>query len=180
MASCRTIVIAGIVLILLACSYVSTADVLTGYVSLTWDRPDLTASPGEKLILLGTIKNTSNVTIGVPGQPGALFGRSPVFLKGNALITLDTDPVPTWAWPDILHPGNAWQGTVCTLTVPLSSATGAYMCRVTVSYSEPTYTYFYQTNNAWFNLNVIPEPSTLLALLSGLAGLGGMARRRKS
>jgi hypothetical protein len=133
--------------------------------------PDLTfqSGPGPVFEFYETVTNTGSDTV-------YLNGDDPVLGAG---LSLDDSPFNTNPSFWVLAPGDFYTGLLFTVTAPsyVEGASNLYTGSFTIlggadnSAGDPLAT-------VNFDIQVTPEPSSLVLLLTGMAGLAGTLRRR--
>ena len=160
---------------LLLASAAAKADTLT----LTLDAPFQTG-PSTSFTFTGTIAYTNTDSINDGGVTEYLNGDA---FSVDAPATLDDSAFFTNA-PLSMKPGDSWSGTLFTVSTPnyidapppADFYTGSFSI---VGGSSPTDdSDVLATSN--FNVQVTPEPTSMLLLATGLAGLLGAKKLRKA
>jgi hypothetical protein len=138
--------------------------------------PDQNAVAGDVVELDATIINLDPVN--------SLYLNSDNVAHLDASLTWDDTAFGNISWPlsPAGDPGDSYTGALFDVTVPLGTANGTYGGEYQVfggSSSDASDLLADQD----FTINVggaspVPEPSSLLLLLSGMAGLAGTLRRR--
>jgi hypothetical protein len=117
---------------------------------------------------------------------------NPLYLNGDSMaslaLPLTYDDTAFWAIPYPLSPagdpGNSYAGALFDVTVPLGTAAGTYVGEYQVLggsdedasdlLGDEDFTVTVESSA----VSAVPEPSSLLLLLSGMAGVAGTLRRR--
>jgi hypothetical protein len=145
------------------------------------------------LLLVGTAKADSlTITLASPYQigPGPVFefdatvtndSSKTVYLNGyftfvNPALTLDATPYESF--PLTLGAGDSYTGLLFDVDVPSGTPLGLYTGYFDITGGHYNSSEQYTMGTAYFDIQVTPEPSSLLLLASGLAGLAGIFRRR--
>ena len=144
-------------LLVAACFAIAVSPARADVISLTLNPADRTAAPGDVL--------TFDATVYAPDTNGAR-----VFMQGdspNVDDPLIIDDFGFWNnLPGWLDPGQSWEGTLFTVTVPLD-ADGFYTGNFEIDGISDGQQYGPLGNSA-FNVEVdaspVPEPSTLVLI----------------
>jgi hypothetical protein len=133
----------------------------------------LTNPTGFALVTGGSV--TYDATVSAPASNSAL-----VFLNGDSFdvtapVTLDDSDFFA-DFPLSLAPGGSFTGALFVLTVPPGTAFGSY---------DGTFTLLGGANaganstlgTVSFSVNTVPEPSSIVLLLTGICGVGTTLRR---
>jgi len=132
--------------------------------SISLDSPIQTGSAGV-FAFDATVTNNTGSTVYLNGD--SIYVDSPLIL----------DDSPYNNWPFSLGAGDSYSGLLFNVDVPIGTAPGLYTG------------YFHITGGADgnagdvvgeadFDVQVTPEPSSVVLLLTGMAGLAGTLRRR--
>jgi len=103
-----------------------------------------------------------------------------VYLNGDAFSVdapLAVDDSPFFAYPLSLGAGDSYTGPLFNVDVPPGAPQGLYAGSFEIIGGGPT-DYTDVAGAADFNAQITPEPSSLLLMASGLAGLAATLRRR--
>ena len=142
-----------------------------GTFSFALDAPYQDAVVGRTIAFYATVGNTDpDVTVYLNGDSPSM--QSPPTLDDNPFLI---------GFPLSLGPGDTYHGELFDVTVPLGTPDGVYAGNFTIhggSDRDAQDT----LGSANFNVDVtgsaVPEPSSPVLLVTGLAGLGGALRRR--
>jgi hypothetical protein len=145
----------------------SSAAAYADSVTFTLTDPNMTAAANSTDLLPGTY--TYMATVSAPASNGAA-----VFLNGDSLnitapVTLDDSDFFS-DFPLSLAPGTSFTGDLFVLTIPPGTARDAYLGTFTLlggadgSASD-------DLGTVTFSIASTPEPSSVLLLLTGIAGL---------
>lgn len=138
--------------------------------SLTFASPDPNAAAGQTISFDATVTD---------------IGSTVVYLNGDDLIAsgsllLDDSPFLN-NFPISMNPGNSDTDELFTVTVPLGTPIGFYSGSFTIIGGSDGNAQN-AVGSADFGVNVsgnaTPEPSSLVLLLTGVAGIAGTLRRR--
>jgi hypothetical protein len=104
-----------------------------------------------------------------------------VYLNGDdysvaAPMTVDDSPFND-SYPLSLGPGDSYTGLLFNVDVPPGTPQGLYAGNFEIIGGGPT-DYTDVAGSANFDAQLTPEPSSLLLIVSGLAGIAGTLRRR--
>ena len=108
-----------------------------------------------------------------------------VYLNADSItldspLTLDDSPFFN-NFPLSLNPGDSFTGELFTVSVPLGTSAGLYSGSFEILGGDPS-DFQDVVGSANFNVdvnaNAVPEPSSLVMLIIGLAGFAGVLRRR--
>lgn len=125
------------------------------------------------LDFFGTITNTGpDMLSGMKGL-GAMIPNDPV-----TKIGLPDTIMPTWLWPSPLGPNDSYSGKIFTFSVASNAQPGNYQAYCRIDYSPASGPQVHSNNVYWY-VSIVPEPSSILALLCGISGLGIAVRMRK-
>jgi hypothetical protein len=142
--------------------------------SFTLDAPYQDAVAGQTIAFYATVSNSD------PELTIYMNGDSP---SVDAPLTLDDSPFSNNPAFFSLNPASIYDGELFDITVPLGTADGLYAGSFAILGGSDVGAGDL-LGSANFNVNVtgsaVPEPSSLLLLLSGLAGVGTTLRRRLS
>ena len=147
------------------------------------------------LLLAGTAAKASSLSIDLlaPFQsgPAGVFSFSAtvtntsgsiVYLNADAFSVdspLTVDDSPFFLTPLSLGPTNSFTGLLFNVDVPPGTPIGVYAGSFEILGSADPSDNTTVAGSAVFNVDVAPEPSSLILLLIGLAGLGGSLLRRR-
>ena len=144
---------------------------------LSLQDPNATVIAGlaTTLHFLGTITNTDPTTM--TGLKGAGFM---IPNDRTTKIGLPDTILPTYLWSTPLAPGESYVGEVFSFSVAPDAKPGYYEAYCRIGY-HPNYEPAVYSNNADWSVTVlVPEPSSILALICGTGGLNGLFTRRRS
>ena len=142
--------------------------------SLILGSPFQTISPGGTVAFNATVTNTTGAAIFLNGDSSTL----------DALLDpSDLSDADYASFPLSLDPGASFTGPLFTVTVPLGTPGGIYAGSFEITGGGDGSASF-SLGSADFNIDVtgtgavVPEPSGLVLMFSGIAGLAGTLRRR--
>jgi hypothetical protein len=130
--------------------------------------------------LTGTLLAGAGLNVALTGLAGASLGDIETNTK---FIAATKAPAPYTTAPQITHTDAAtdnlgdWSYNF-TLTAPLTLGT-IVLNSVMLAYNNDADSAGDFFNNTTFSVQVIPEPSTILLLGTGMAGLAALGRRRR-
>jgi hypothetical protein len=146
------------------------------------------------LLLAGTVAKASSLSINLlaPFQsgPGNVFAfnatvtnttGSIVYLNADAFSVaspLTLDDTPFFLTPASLGPGNSFTGLLFNVNVPSGTPQGVYTGSFEILGSANPSDTTTVAGSAVFNVATTPEPSSVILLLIGFAGIGGSLLRR--
>jgi hypothetical protein len=147
------------------------------------------------LLLAGTAAKagTLSITLFAPFQSGAgkVFAfdatvtntsGSTVFLNADAFSVaspLMVDDSPFFLTPISLGPSNSFTGLLFNVDVPVGTPVGVYTGSFEILGSSDPADTTTVAGSAVFNVQATPEPSSLILVLMGFAGVGGSLLRRR-
>ncbi len=108
-----------------------------------------------------------------------------VYLNGDEFyvdspLVVDDSPFDNTAvWPLTLGPGDSASGLLFNVDIPADTLPDLYTGYFDITGGHYSSNEQFTIGTAVFNVKVTPEPSTLLLLFTGLAGLGGTLRHRR-
>jgi hypothetical protein len=147
--------------LLLSCT-VAKADSL----SITLASP-YQIGPGPVYEFIATVTNNSSKMVYLNSD--SAYVDSPLIL----------DPSPyVYDWPLTLGAGDSYTGILFDVDVPDGTPIGLYTGYFDITGGHYNSSEQYTVGTADFNIYVTPEPSSLLLLASGLAGIAGTLKRR--
>lgn len=119
-----------------------------------------------------------DATVAAPNTNGA-----PVFLNGDSFnvdapLTLDDDGF-FLGFPLSLSPGQSFSGLLFTVFLPTMTANAIYNGSFEIL-GGPNGGSANDLANVTFQVNTVPEPTTILMLGAGLPGLVAMMRRKRA
>ena len=151
---------------LLTCGITARA----GSLSFTIDVAAQQAVPGDTLTFFGTVSNSSESLIYLMGDSAT----------ADAGLSVDDSPFYN-NFPPVLNPGEVLTKEVFSLVVSPGTSAGVYAGMFEIlGGSDGNAQDMLGAQGFTVNVaeSVVPEPSSLLLLLSCLAGLAGPVRRR--
>jgi hypothetical protein len=155
---------------LLLAGTTARADLL----SITLGSPFQTLSPGGTVAFDATVTNNTDAEIFLNGDSSTL----------DALLDpSDLSDADYASFPLSLDPGASFTDPLFTVTAPLGTSAGIYAGSFEITGGVDDSASF-NLGSADFNIDVtgaaalVPEPSSLILLISGMAGLARTLRRR--
>jgi len=142
--------------------------------SIILGSPFQTVSPGGTVAFDATVTNTTEAVIFLNGDSSTLDA---------SLEPSDLSDADYANFPPSLDPGESFSDPLFTVTVPLGTPGGIYAGSFEIT-GGGTNSASFNVGSADFNIDVtgtasvVPEPSSLMLLISGMAGLAGTLRRR--
>lgn len=134
-------------------------------ISFSLDSSLLVTIPGSTVTFSGVVENT---------------GSDPVFLNGisvSAMGGLIVDSSLFFFLPASLLPLEDASGALFRITVPNAAALGLYAGTVSILGGDTASDQDVLASET-FAVNVVPEPSSIVLAVGGMAGLGLFRRRR--
>lgn len=141
--------------------------------SLTLASPSQTGNRGTTLDFYGTITALSS-------NASTLYLNGDDVNLGSPFLTSDSDDSPfLLTGPLSMDPGDTYTGLLFTVYIdPSVVGDGDYIGSYSILGGGDGSTYNTISNVAYFNIDAVPEPSSILLLATGAAGLLGTLRRK--
>lgn len=121
-----------------------------------------------------TVVNTSASTVYLNGDDFSV--DSPLIVDDSPFASY---PFFLGAYDNQVDSTDSYTGVLFNVSVPPATPMGLYAGSFEILGSGDPNDDTTVAGSAVFNVNVTPEPSSLIPVLAGLAGLGGMLRRRR-
>jgi hypothetical protein len=138
-------------------------------------------APNQSAVAGSTVEFDAIITNLDPSNYLYLNGDSTASL--DSPLTLDDSAFWAYVWPAPLNPsgisGDSYTGELFTVTVPLGTPVGTYEGEFDLlGGSNGGDSNLLGADDFTITVIVTPEPSSLVLLLTGMAGLAGTLRRR--
>src|SRR5215471_5148923 len=152
--------------IAIACLLLASTAAKAGTLSITLLAP-FQSGAAKVFAFDATVTNTSGSTV---------FLNADAFSVASPLMVDDS---PFFLTPIFLGPSNSFTGLLFNVDVPVGTPVGVYTGSFEILGSADPADTTTVAGSAVFNVQATPEPSGLILVLMGFAGVGGSILRRR-